>query len=75
MVTLAHSFDGVPGLFALGMSWRHENGKPGRSRLKALSEMDGRWGLVRKSADGQFQAGFCDPVEGVEKGSVAITVN
>lgn len=59
-------FDGLPGQYVVGLAWRHEDKNPGKGRLKELSTIEGRWGIVRKTAEGKFQAGFCEPLNGIK---------
>lgn len=61
------TFDSAPGQFVAGMSWRHEARKPSGGRLRELAADEGQWGLVRRVAEGHYQAGFCAPLEGVQK--------
>lgn len=68
------SFDSVAGQFVAGMSWRHETRKPGGARLRELAADLGQWGLVRRGAEGAYQAGFCMPLEGVQKPSKAVSL-
>lgn len=57
--------DGVKGDFVVGLSWRHEDALPKAKALRDLAAEKGRWGVVRETSAGAFQAGFCAPVEGV----------
>lgn len=60
---------GVKGVFAAGLSWRHEDTVPKAKELRALSLEKGRWGLVRKTMTGSVQVGFCEPIPGVSSPS------
>lgn len=55
---------GAKGAFAAGLSWRHEDIIPKSKQLRAMSETEGRWGLVRTTSTGAIQVGFCAPVDG-----------
>ena len=57
--------DGVKGDFVVGLSWRHEDAPPKAKTLRELAAEKGRWGVVRETSAGAFQAGFCAPLEGV----------
>lgn len=67
--SIAVQFDDDSWHYVLGMSWRHEDKKPSKARLRELAQNQGRWGLVRKTEEGGYQAGFCEPLEGVPKAS------
>lgn len=71
MRSIAVQFDDQSGHYVLGMSWRHEDKKPSKARLRELAHNQGRWGLVRKMEEGGYQAGFCEPVNGIAKASKA----
>ncbi|CAE6956572.1 type 4b pilus protein PilO2 [Paraburkholderia domus] len=65
---MAHvlTLPGVKGLFAVGMSWRHEETVPRAKALRELAASMGRWGTVYTASGGGVQVGFCDPIEGLK---------
>lgn len=67
MRSIAVQFNDMPGHYVLGMAWRHEGKKPSKGRLRELAQSEGHWGLVRKTTEGAYQAGFCEPLQGVAK--------
>lgn len=65
---MAHvlTLPGVKGLFAVGMSWRHEEAVPKAKALRELAADMGRWGTVYTAKGGGVQVGFCDPIDGLK---------
>lgn len=65
---MAHvlTLPGVKGLFAVGMSWRHEETVPTAKALRGLAAEMGRWGTVYTASGGGVQVGFCNPIDGLK---------
>lgn len=66
---MAHvlTLPGVKGMFAVGLSWRHEETVPKANTLRALSADMGKWGAVYQASGGGVQVGFCEPIDGLRK--------
>ncbi|RWA55693.1 hypothetical protein AU476_06160 [Cupriavidus sp. UYMSc13B] len=60
------SLPGVKGTYAVGLAWRHEDAIPKAKALRELAAERGQWGIVYTTSAGAVQAGFCDPIDGVQ---------
>jgi hypothetical protein len=65
---MAHvlTLPGLKGLFAVGMSWRHEDTVPKAKVLRGLAADMGKWGTVYTASGGGVQVGFCNPIDGLK---------
>lgn len=52
-------------LYAIGLTWRHEDAIPKAKTLRSLAAGLGSWGAVCRTSAGHVQAGFCEPLPGV----------
>jgi hypothetical protein len=64
------SIPGVKGIFAVGLAWRHEDSMPDAKVLRDRAAAYGRWGVVRKASNDQFQLGQCEPISGKSPGKL-----
>jgi hypothetical protein len=73
---MAHvlTLPGVKGMFALGMSWRHEETVPKPKVLRELAADMGRWGTVYTASGGGVQVGFSHPIEGLKSPGKAVSL-